>query len=122
MVYLIGRIQKIGGISGKRIYFKEILGGHLRKFWLRGNDFKYHDNLCYGAIHCFDCSPSFIEKALFLHNEDAIVLIRVTDDMVIIMEKIDKEFLMNFLKIKTDCFSPPLDNQLIEEIAKFVLK
>jgi hypothetical protein len=118
MVYLIGRIQKIGGISGKRIYFKEIRGVALA--WSLTFQKVDDDGMIYGSTHCFDCLVSLIEKALYLHNDDKAVIIKIENDLIIEMKDMEDDFLIELAKKHKG--SIHFDNKIIEEIAKSVLK
>lgn len=112
MVYLIGKIEKIGGISGKRIYFKEMRGICLSHISLYEVDW---DNLNWGSTHCFDCLVSLIEKALYIHNDNHFVIIKLENDLVIELKEITIDDLTEFAEKRTRDFLP-FNNKIIDLI------
>jgi len=123
MVYLIGKIKKIGGISGKRVYLKELRGICLwgNTFLRDGESQDSFSCFIYGSTHCFNCLVSLIEKALSFHNNESFVIVQLQNDLVTLMEEIDDKFLEKFAE-RDSSREIRFDNKLIEEIAKSVLK
>ena len=91
-------------MSGKRIYFKSVIafGG----FW---------DGLEYGSSNCFSCSSDdFIEKAIFLSNDDKLVFIRIDGGKIAFIEGIDKDFIYPYQHSDFDIKS----NKFLEEVKR----